>query len=366
MVRRRAISLEVEEVANDQGHEGQSEGPPQPLVRATHGRAVIEPLASPGQSLVSPELYMETLSVLVTLIEQLDQDRGGHSMKVARVCQQLAERIGLTPPHAQGVSIAAYLHDVGVSSRAHVTALDVAKNEAKRAAAQRAYVTPGRLFESVTLPEIAVQTLRHRFERFDGKGFPDGLVGKDIPLGARVLTVAESYVDLTLNRANARGGRQAAEDACNELSRYEGTVFDPEVVGCLRRVVVGDGLDILTKTSNLLGDSLQTLTGGRGVSGSLQEMALADVIQVLANGRKSGRLEVTSGTRRGEMAFHDGAIHDARLDDLRGADAVYAILRFTDGSFSLVPDDGWLDDVIGIPTHHLLLEAMRRLDEEQR
>jgi hypothetical protein len=95
-------------------------------------------------------------------------------------------------------------------------------------------------------------------------------------------------------------------------------------------------------------------------------MGLPDVIQILSNGRKTGRLEVTTGALRGELMFQHGAIHDARFGDLAGAEAVYEILTLTEGDFALEPDDTVVEDVIGIPTHHLLLEAMRRFDEERR
>jgi len=64
--------------------------------------------------------------------------------------------------------------------------------------------------------------------------------------------------------------------------------------------------------------------------------------------------------------FQNGSIHDARFGDLTGAEAVYGILRLTEGDFALEPQTRPVEDAIGIPTHHLLLEAMRRLDEDQR
>jgi hypothetical protein len=75
---------------------------------------------------------------------------------------------------------------------------------------------------------------------------------------------------------------------------------------------------------------------------------------------------VRSGTLQGVLMFQDGSIHDARFGDLGGAEAVYGILRLMEGDFALEPGTTPVEDVIGIPTHHLLLEAMRRLDEEQR
>jgi len=123
---------------------------------------------------------------------------------------------------------------------------------------------------------------------------------------------------------------------------------------------------VAAKASRIISESRVKKPGGRGVSGSLQEMSLPDVIQILANGRKSGRLKVRGGTLEGELMFQDGSIHDARLGDLAGAEAVYGILRLVEGDFELEPESRSVEDVIGIPTHHLLLEAMRRLDEEQR
>jgi response regulator RpfG family c-di-GMP phosphodiesterase len=483
--RTRAPSIEMEQPANDQLPEPESEKPPpETQSRISAGRTLIEQLSAPAQAAdlnVDPEVYLETLSVLVTLIEQLNQERGGHSMRVARICQQVGERIRLTKPQVQGILIAAYLHDVGVSAESHVTPFDVALDESKREVARRVYTAPTRLLDSVPLPETALDALRHRYERFDGKGFPERLSGKDIPLGARVLAVVESYIDLTQTKANALGRRVPAEEACDALDPHKGTTFDPAVVDWLRHIVLdegmktqilsarnralivdpdpeetavlevqfagqgyevmierslegalrcldaekydvvvsevrlsdGEGFDLLrrmresshaqvplmfvtseraqscvnrglelgaadyvvkpasaavvvAKASRVIADSRTKKTGGRGVSGSLQEMALPDVIQILANGRKGGRLKVRSGTLHGELMFQDGSIHDARFGDLGGAEAVYGILRLMDGDFELEPDTTPVEDVIGIPTHHLLLEAMRRIDEEQR
>ena len=483
--RARAQSIEMEQPANDQLPEPESEGPPpQTQSRVTAGQTLIEQLSAPTQGddlTVDPKVYLETLSVLVTLIEQLNQDRGGHSMRVARICQQVGERIRLTKPQVQGILIAAYLHDVGVAADSHVTPFDVALDEAKREVARRVYTAPTRLLESVTLPKTAVDALRHRYERFDGTGFPERLSGKNIPLGARVLAVVESYIDLTQSKANALGRRVPAEDACDALDPHKGTAFDPAVVDWLRHIVLDDGMKsqilsarnralivdpdpeetavlevqfagqgyevtiersvdralrcldaekydvvvsevhlsdgqgfdllrrmresshakvplmfvtseraqssvnrglelgaadyvvkpasaavVVAKASRAIADSRTKKPGGRGVSGSLQEMALPDVIQILGNGRKSGLLNVSSGTLQGVLMFQDGSIHDARFGDLGGAEAVYGILRLMEGDFALEPDTTPVEDVIGIPTHHLLLEAMRRLDEEQR
>jgi response regulator RpfG family c-di-GMP phosphodiesterase len=483
--RRRKQSLEGEQPANDQSIEYDVDEPPpntQPKIPAGH--TLIEQLSASeqgGDLAVDPEVYLETLSVLVTLMEQLNPDRGAHSMRVARMCQQVCERIRLSKAQVQGILIAAYLHDVGVSTESHSTPFDVVHDESKTEIARRFYSAPLRILESVDLPKTAVDALRHRFERFDGKGFPERLSGKDIPLGARILAVAESYIDLTQSKVNGLGRRVSAEEACDALEPHKGTSFDPAVVDWLRHIVLDDGLNtqimsarhrvlivdpdpeetavlevqfagqgydvsiersikgalrslntdgydvvvseinladgqgfellelmrnnghtqmplmfvtseraqssvnrglelgaadyvvkptsaavIAAKAGRMIANSRAQKPGARGVSGSLQEMALPDLIQMIANGRKNGILKVRNGASQGELMFQDGSIHDARFGELSGAEAVYGVLRLTDGDFTLEPQTTPVPDVIGIPTHHLLLEAMRRLDEDLR
>lgn len=469
---------------NDPDPESLEPEPPletQPRIAAS-AMAKPLPVQSGGEnSVITSEVYLETLNVLVTVIEQGKHDRAGHSMRVARLCQQLGERIRLGEREVQGIVAAAYLHDLGVGSESHVTPLDAAGDDHKRDLARRAYSTPLRLLESVDSLDTTVEALRHRYERFDGSGFPARQSGKKIPLGARILAVAESYVELTQSANNAAGRRLEATDACDRLEPHKGTTFDPALVDWLRHIVLEDGVQtqllasnnrvlivdpdpeetsvlevrfaeqgygvvierdlegalrrvdtetfdvvvsevalgsqsgfeflqrirqrghtkvpvifltgrrdqasinrglglgaadyvvkpasaavVAAKAGRIVEEARNQKAGPRGVSGSLQEMSLPDVIQILANGRKSGQLQVRSGTLKGEMMFQDGSIHDAAFGDLAGADAVYAILRLTDGDFALKPSVKPVEDRIGIPTHHLLLEAMRRMDEEGR
>jgi hypothetical protein len=316
---------------------------------------------------MSPDIYLQTLDLLVGLIEERLEDRRGHSALVAGVCRQIAEGMGIAGSETQSILIAAHLHDLGLAKGAHVTAFDVAFDGSNRDSALETFLGPIDLLESVSLPQAVTEILRYRYERFDGKGIPDGLRGPDIPLGARLLAVGESYIDLTDNERNILGHRFDGDDACDVLAEHAGTAFDPVIVDWLCRVETGKATQTQVaakgrhKERNAAG-RLRT----RGVSGSLQEMALPDVIQVLANGRKSGRLEVRSRGLHGELLFHQGSIHDARFGDVEGAEAVYGILRLTEGEFALEPGSTStpVQDVIGIPTHHLLLEAMRRLDED--
>ena len=189
---------------------------------------------------ISPDAFLETLKLLVTILEQPQPHLRGHSARVARLCLQLGRRMRLPHPNVQGILAAAYLHDLGHPPGRHNTPLGAAMSEDQLKSAKRGFLAPVQLMESVDLPEIAVTTLKHRYERFDGQGFPDRLARKDIPLGARILSVAECYVDLTHGAENAYGKKLTAQEAWNVLSEYKGTLFDPTVVDWLRQEVLSE------------------------------------------------------------------------------------------------------------------------------
>ncbi len=440
---------------------------------------LARPLTSAGAG-VSFADYLEMLHVMVALLERGREELRGHSGQVARLTRKVCERLGLTELQMHGILVAAYVHDIGKASAYHLTAFNVAQYEGHRAQAQKACLTPVRLLESAKLPETAVQALSHMYERYDGKGFPDHLAGKDIPLGARILAVVESYTDITSHEKNPYRKKLDPKEACTALARHGGDFFDPNLCQVLAELVLGDdlrsrllegrrtvllvdpdpeetavldmrlvehghevviaraavdameriergGIDLIVTEVDLpfvdgfdmvmrlrggpakdvpivfltrrgdrdavtrgfeLGaadyvvkpasadvvaakvrqvlDRKPQSTGGRGVTGSLSEMSLPDVVQVLANGRKSGQLTIRSGGQVGHVWFGDGQIHDARFGDVEAAPALYAMLALSDGEFTLDPTSTPTRRVIHDPTESLLLEGMRRMDEGHR
>jgi hypothetical protein len=95
-------------------------------------------------------------------------------------------------------------------------------------------------------------------------------------------------------------------------------------------------------------------------------MGLPDVVQVLYHSRKSGKLTVTSGNRRGEVYFADGQICDANFGNKHREEAFYEMLTLTSGHFELDPDFRPTERLIDMNPESLLLEGMRRLDEGNR
>jgi DNA-binding response OmpR family regulator len=119
---------------------------------------------------------------------------------------------------------------------------------------------------------------------------------------------------------------------------------------------------VVVKARNVLTKATQQRSA-RGVSGSLSEMPLPDVLQVLARTRKTGALRVSAGGHAGEIQFGSGAIYNATFKGMRGQDAVYALLALSDGEFALDPSFVPSSRSIQESTESLLLEGMRRMDE---
>ncbi len=100
-----------------------------------------------------------------------------------------------------------------------------------------------------------------------------------------------------------------------------------------------------------------------GVSGSLAEMSLPDLVQILWHGRKSGALRLRRGPESGEVHFAEGMVVNAMWGKLRAEDAFYAMLRISDGEFAFDPNYKAEEVLIKDSPEGLLLEGMRRLDE---
>jgi response regulator RpfG family c-di-GMP phosphodiesterase len=142
--------------------------------------------------------------------------------------------------------------------------------------------------------------------------------------------------------------------------------------GDAQRAFAAGAADYVTKpcSADLLVTKLKQILereagvgGGRGVSGSLTEMSLPDMVQVLFHGKKSGALKIRSTGRSGEIHFVAGDIYNALWEEVRGAEAFYAMLTLKEGDFVLDPNSVADQRVIDDSPDGLLLEGMRRLDE---
>lgn len=197
--------------------------------------AVVIPIIglrySYGMNLQLQQLNQDLLRVLVKTLEARDPYTSGHSIRVAERSRKVAQAIHLKPSQARSVETAALLHDIGK--------IDLAYGEILRQAGPltptqreliRAHPDKGvEIIQSVRslAPEI-LRCVRHHHEWFDGSGYPVGLAGEDIPLGARIIMISDS-IDAMLTDRPYRSAL-SPDEVRQELLRNSGTQFDPELV----------------------------------------------------------------------------------------------------------------------------------------
>ena len=122
---------------------------------------------------------------------------------------------------------------------------------------------------------------------------------------------------------------------------------------------------IVTKAQQMM-ENYQQAQPAHGMKGSLNQMAVPEIVQVFSHGRKSGKLRIDSDGKTAEVHFINGNIVDAQYGALSGEQAFYAMLNLTDGQFFVDPTFVATRRVINASAEALLLEGMRRLDESQR
>lgn len=173
--------------------------------------------------------HNDTIRALVQAMDMNLPGEGGHSDRVAVMAVATAQRRGMGPEELLQVRQAAALHDVGkigVETRLlhKVGPLTAADVEALRRHATAAM----RVLESLIWLAECSAMIFHHHERWDGTGYPDGLSGTEIPLGARIIAVAETFDVLVTPSCWKEWVPE--EEAIAELRRCSGTQFDPEVV----------------------------------------------------------------------------------------------------------------------------------------
>ncbi len=174
-------------------------------------------------------LFYSTIQVLVRLLELKIPFSAGHAARVAEMSRYVARELKMTVDGVRKVYLAALLHDVGLFASTDVLlgkegqlTPDEFRQLRARASAAEDVLKP------ILTDEEVLKYIRHHHERYDGTGYPDGLKGNIIPLGARIIAVVEAFESMTHDRPYRDA--YAAKDALAELARCSETQFDPQVV----------------------------------------------------------------------------------------------------------------------------------------
>jgi response regulator RpfG family c-di-GMP phosphodiesterase len=418
---------------------------------------------------------------VVTVLEgHKGKEYRGHSASVAKMVKEVSRTLGLKARETYCNVLAAYLHDCCMNSPHHLTLLDF-NGEDKSEVLPKFAQFSDRLFERAKLPEEVRVILTHTFERYDGKGFPEGLKAEAVPPGARIIAVVDAFMHLMAFQGEGTV-RNRYREAFNHLKGFSGTRFAPEAVDALEEVVIEEFVDdssprvivvdssseerlflvsklkkcgikaymcrdtaeatdilqrervslVLAETETLPMDGFtfcstvkrnenyretsfllissdpdaiskgfeagaddfiikpynpdilvakiqnfirlsaqktaeraKRLTSRKGIAGNLSEIQIADLIQMLSAGRKTGVLKLVREGENGEMFFNNGEVINARYESLDGVDAFNLLIRWDRGHFVLDPDGKPPEQKIYENTAMLLLEACRLWDEEK-
>ena len=204
------------------------------LVVVAHQAALVLELSMMHASL--RRTVERAIGGVVAAMEARDQYMVGHAQAVADLSRRIAQRLALDPTQASIVSRAGALHDVGrfgvpreiLNKPGPLTAeeFDAIKEQPEIGAAL--------LERCEVLPDL-VPVIRHLHENWDGTGYPEGLAGDAIPLGARIVAVADAFHTLVSHRAHRQALAEPA--ALAEMLRCSGRRFDPRLVGVLEELV---------------------------------------------------------------------------------------------------------------------------------
>ena len=179
---------------------------------------------------------LEFAKVLAYTLEEKDPYTAGHSERVCFYSDLISKKLSMTPKDRSELQIASYLHDIGkigisdrfINKKATLTSTDwtIIKQHTKKSI---------ELLAPLKLSSNILCFIQHHHEHFDGTGYPDGLAGEQIPLGARIIAISDSYDSMT----SARPYRKPLSigEAKNELSKWNGKQFDPHLVSIFLEIL---------------------------------------------------------------------------------------------------------------------------------
>jgi len=181
----------------------------------------------------------DALKAMMRAIDERDNETFDHSERVSQLAKEIGKALDMPPAELDVLVPAALLHDLGKIGMAGAILFkpDLLTAE-ERLQAQKHAAIGGELLSKFPLFEKGASLVRHHHERYDGGGYPDKLKGDQIPLGARIIAVADSFRAMTEDRPYRKA--LGKDEALAEIFRCSGTQFDPLVVQALMRCMGKD------------------------------------------------------------------------------------------------------------------------------
>lgn len=180
-------------------------------------------------------IFLSAIESLANALEAKDKYTEGHSIRVARLAASIARKLAIPEDGVERIRLAGLLHDVG-----KIGVKEILLNKPRRLTPdeynhiRNHSVISERILKPIIEDVEVLRIIRHHHEHYDGNGYPDGINGDKLPIGARILFVADAFDAMTTDRPYA--GARTRDKAIEELQKYSGTQFDPKVVDALIKV----------------------------------------------------------------------------------------------------------------------------------
>jgi HD-GYP domain-containing protein (c-di-GMP phosphodiesterase class II) len=211
--------------------------------------------------------YRDTVRAFAAAIDIKDKYTQGHSERVGRYSEIIAQEMGWSEEEVEGIQIAGYLHDIGklIVDRNIINA--PYNIDAKNSSELNRHPAAGyEILAPIKHPYADIPLMaKHHHERLDGRGYPDGLMDEQIPMGAKIVSLADAFDAMTTDRPYRR--RRSFEDVVRDLRENSGKQFDGQVVAAFARAILKEVrgeikdrriIKMLGKTY-LEGDHIETL-----------------------------------------------------------------------------------------------------------
>ncbi len=171
----------------------------------------------------------DTISAFVETMQTNCPDTARHCKNVKHLAVSIAQYLELDDETTEKIRTAALLHDIGkITIPQEILQKPDKLNDAEWAVMRHHPAVSEQILSPVRKLAEELDMIRHHHERFDGKGYPDGLAGEDISIGARILAIADTYDAITSNRCYRTA--ETDEEAVEEIVRCSGSQFDPKLV----------------------------------------------------------------------------------------------------------------------------------------
>ncbi|HEY0544685.1 MAG TPA: HD domain-containing phosphohydrolase [Pyrinomonadaceae bacterium] len=200
-------------------------------------------------------IYQDTVRAFAAAIDCKDKYTQGHSERVGKYSEIIAREMGWSDEEVEGIAVAGYLHDIGklVVERDILNA--PYRIDAKQSSELNRHPAAGyEILSPIHHPYADISLMaRYHHERLDGRGYPEGLTGDQIPLGAKIVALADSFDAMTTDRPYKR--RRSLEEVVEDFRRNTGKQFEPEVVTSFCRALLKElnGETVERRIMRLLG-----------------------------------------------------------------------------------------------------------------